>query len=122
VDWDHGLSSPHDLEVMGSGGSVVWVPDLRQIGFDKKRIIVSKKRTRNVFDLTSLWKRTVLAKLDEQASEDLGHVGSPQARNPQFVFEPPVINPQLNESESDDEVKVIHRGSPQAPRTWRYGS
>jgi hypothetical protein len=32
-------------------------------------MLVSHKRTRNLFDLTSLWKHTVLLKLDEDASD-----------------------------------------------------
>jgi hypothetical protein len=52
------------------------VPDITKIGFDKRRFIVSKKRTRNLFDLTSLWKKTVLSKMEEQALEQNMSLGS----------------------------------------------
>lgn len=35
------------------------IPDIRKINILNKRIITSRKRTRNLFDLTSLWKRIV---------------------------------------------------------------
>ncbi|SJL12000.1 uncharacterized protein ARMOST_21447 [Armillaria ostoyae] len=52
------------LEVETTGGTEE-IPDIRKIGILNRRMIVSKKRTRNLFDLTNLWKRTVLLRLDE---------------------------------------------------------
>ncbi|KAH7045378.1 hypothetical protein BKA62DRAFT_629957, partial [Auriculariales sp. MPI-PUGE-AT-0066] len=101
----------------------IWVPDLRRINYDNKRIIVSKKRTRNLFDLTSLWKKTVLVNMDEQAAEDLGSdmdLSTPPPPNPLAIMNPIVLNPQLNESDDEDAI-VLHRGSPQAPNAWRFG-
>jgi hypothetical protein len=43
------------------------MPDVRKIGFSNKRILVLRKHTRNLFDLTSLWKKTVLTTLDNDA-------------------------------------------------------
>lgn len=51
------------LEVTTPGGPE-GLPDIRKIGILNRRMIVSKKRTRNLFDLTNLWKRTVLLRLD----------------------------------------------------------
>jgi hypothetical protein len=45
------------------------IPDVRTIGFANRRMIVSRKRTRNLFDLTSLWKKTVLTRLDRDVVE-----------------------------------------------------
>jgi hypothetical protein len=42
------------------------VPDVRQINFDRRRVIVSRKRTRNLLDLIGLWKNTVLSQMDEK--------------------------------------------------------
>ena len=53
---------------LGSNGDLTLMPDVRKIGFSDKRILVSRKRTRNLFDLTSLWKHTVLTTLDKDAS------------------------------------------------------
>jgi hypothetical protein len=42
------------------------MPDLRKTDILDRKIIVSKKRTRNLFDLASLWKKTVLSKMEEE--------------------------------------------------------
>ena len=47
----------------------VAVPDLRKIGFLDRRMIVSRKRTQNLFDLTSLWKKLVLTGYDREVSD-----------------------------------------------------
>lgn len=40
------------------------VPDIRKINILNSRVIVSRKRTKNLFDLTSLWKKTVISTLE----------------------------------------------------------
>jgi len=45
------------------------VPDVRTIGLANRKLIVSRKRTRNLFDLTSLWKKTVIDQLERDALE-----------------------------------------------------
>jgi hypothetical protein len=45
------------------------VPDVRTIGLANRKLIVSRKRTRNLFDLTSLWKKTVLSRLERDVLE-----------------------------------------------------
>ena len=52
----------------------VAVPDLRKIGFLDRRTIVSRKRTRNLFDLTTLWKKLVLTGYDREVSDHPGTV------------------------------------------------
>ena len=42
------------------------IPDLRKILITEYRVLVSKKRTRNMLDLASLWKKTVLEKLERR--------------------------------------------------------
>jgi hypothetical protein len=37
----------------------------------ESRVIVSKKRTRNLLDLANTWKTTVLAQLEEQVLEEV---------------------------------------------------
>lgn len=51
-------------------GGTYMIPDIRKIGIFNRRMIVSHKRTRNLFDLTSLWKKTVLTHLEENALDD----------------------------------------------------
>jgi hypothetical protein len=53
------------------GDGVAEMPDLSKLGFLNKRVIVSKKRTRNLYDLTSLWKKTVLSKMEENVLDML---------------------------------------------------
>jgi hypothetical protein len=52
------------------------IPDIRTIGFANRRMIVSRKRTRNLFDLTSLWKKTVITRMDRDALEPEENLGS----------------------------------------------
>ena len=54
------------------------MPDIRKLDILNRRMIVSRKRTRNLFDLTSLWKKTVLQTLDDDAlSHDTNDVPEP---------------------------------------------
>ena len=43
------------------------MPDVRKIDILNRRMITSRKRTRNLFDLTSLWKKTVIARVEHDA-------------------------------------------------------
>ena len=65
-DTDEGLCS----FVKDSQGQGHLLPDVRQLDILKRRTIVSRKRTRNLFDLTNLWKNIVLLKMDQQVLED----------------------------------------------------
>ncbi|KAH8070034.1 hypothetical protein BXZ70DRAFT_866943, partial [Cristinia sonorae] len=59
----------HMTQVLTSDGPIE-VPDLRKISIIDASILVSKKRTRNMFDFTSLWKRSVFERLDEVVLAD----------------------------------------------------
>jgi hypothetical protein len=52
------------------------IPDIQTIGFANHRMIVSCKQTRNLFDLTSLWKKTVITRMDRDALEPKENLGS----------------------------------------------
>jgi hypothetical protein len=80
------------------GTGVAEMPDLRKLGFLDKRFLVSKKRTRNLYDLTSLWKKTVLAKME------------------QTIFENPVDDSAI--MDGDDVVMENATESPQPERRW----
>ena len=45
------------------------VPDVWTVGLANRKLIVSHKCTRNLFDLTSLWKRMVINQLERDALE-----------------------------------------------------
>jgi hypothetical protein len=53
------------------GGPPASLPDIRIIGILNRRTIVSRKRTRNLFDLTNLWKRQVFSSLDRVVQDDV---------------------------------------------------
>ena len=55
--------------VVNTSEGLLPVPDVRTIGFAQRKLIVSRKRTRNLFDLTSLWKKTVLDRLERDVLE-----------------------------------------------------
>ena len=57
--------------VLMGDGSFQMIPDIRKTDIFNRRTIVSRKRTRNLFDLTSLWKKTVLQKYEIDASNPL---------------------------------------------------
>jgi hypothetical protein len=61
--------------VVGTPTGPLPIPDVRKIDLAQK-VIVSRKRTRNLFDLTSLWKKTVLQKLEEDVLVPEETVGS----------------------------------------------
>jgi hypothetical protein len=56
-------------EVQTEEGPVM-MPDIRKLDILKRRTIVSRKRTRNLFDLTSIWKKAALRRLEEDVHED----------------------------------------------------
>jgi hypothetical protein len=71
------------------------IPDIRKTSMQRlDKVIVSRKRTRNLFDLTSLWKKVVLTTLDDNAFEsedviDLHHRDSDSdmdVDNPDALF------------------------------------
>lgn len=64
------VDSALQTEVSDTVGGTILIPDMRKIGILNRRVIVSRKRGRNMFDLTNLWKKIVLEKLDEKVSEE----------------------------------------------------
>ena len=55
-------------EFVDQGAQRILVPDLRKTDILERKVIVSRKRTFNLFDTVNLWKRIVLEKLDERES------------------------------------------------------
>ena len=100
-------------------GDDIFVPDVRKIGMTDKRLIVSRKRTRNMFDYTSLWKKEVFAKLDEEILSErddapitdreavetpINSHSAPSISNDP----PPATNPAADDSD-DENVIHLHR-------------
>ena len=88
-----------------------YIPDVRLIGLTDKRLIVSRKRTRNMFDFTSLWKKEVFSKLDEAVLEerDLDAPAPPVPEQPTTAsssHHPPLgTDPR---GDSDDDVIYVN--------------
>jgi hypothetical protein len=80
------------------------IPDISKIpGFTNRRLIVSRRRTRNLFDLTNLWKNIVIYHLDKDFQ-------STEANHTESV--------QQDEIEVDDSSS----DSDHAPDLWQSGS
>lgn len=109
--------------VRGDGQSDVKVPDIRRLDILQRRLITSRKRTRNMFDLTSLWKKIVFNRLDEREGED---VDPPENRIRDIALVAAPVHPQAAPGEGDDsseeDVLQVHRHSSPVPRTWRYAA
>ena len=45
------------------------IPDIWTVGLANRKLIVSRKHTRNLFDLTSLWKKMVIDRLERDVLE-----------------------------------------------------
>lgn len=66
----HGTDPQFLTEVQTNVGTTVMMPDIRKLDILNRRMIVSRKRKRNLFDLTSFWKKTVLETLDKEVIDN----------------------------------------------------
>ncbi|EMD30450.1 hypothetical protein CERSUDRAFT_101163 [Gelatoporia subvermispora B] len=98
------------IPVMGPLGVEYECPDLRKIGMFDSRWLVSRSRTRNLFDLTSHWKQTVLSRLDAVVADP---------EEPEILVDPldhnhdqldAMLEPAMAAipSEDDDNIIVLH--------------
>ncbi|THU76182.1 hypothetical protein K435DRAFT_879581 [Dendrothele bispora CBS 962.96] len=104
-------------------GYGVKCPDIRALGFDNRRVIVSKKRPRNLFDLASQWKQIVLRNVDQAIRDDI--VGNDdETELIGFGFSEieegqPSTPPQYTSWSDDDEpVNYRARRSPDTMEGW----
>ena len=110
-----------DLRYTMNDGTEIWVPDLRRINILNRRIITSRKRTRNLFDLTGLWKTIIFEQIDEKVLEDA--YKRPETSVLERIDGLQVCLPDnWAELSSDDEVHTnIRSNSPKVGDTWTYG-
>lgn len=66
------LSSDEFTSVVQTTEGPRAMPDLRKLGFLNRRMLVSRKRTLNLFDLTSLWKKIVLTGYEQEVLDRPG--------------------------------------------------
>ncbi|KAL0562505.1 hypothetical protein V5O48_019582, partial [Marasmius crinis-equi] len=86
------------LSIPNPGGSFlpprsVAVRDLSDSGILDARILVSRKRTKNLFDYATLWKKELITKLDKHEA----------------TFESEPVVPLFEESDSADEMDIVGR-------------
>jgi hypothetical protein len=106
-------------------------PDIRKTDILNRRMITSRKRTKNLFDFTSLWKKMVIQGMDEKHGEEIHQ--TPAERQAAYLV-PPLIGVKRTlpadeqalmdvEDSSDDESgpsnKRQRRSSPSVPGAWR---
>ena len=93
-----------------------YIADVGKLSISKAKVITSRKRTRNLLDLTNLWKKVVLATLDESAADE------PAAAISGVVFnEPEVVGFREEDIDENTGVRILHqrRSSSPTPTQWR---
>jgi hypothetical protein len=104
--------------------------DLRNTDIFNKRVILSRKRTRNILDLTNTWKKCVFQNLEEEALADI--VGTTTAlSHPPRPFDYDINTQVVGQLSRDDREDQSHlpdhvrfRSSSPAPisHPWRSGA
>jgi hypothetical protein len=126
-------NEPGVLQDLGEGalGHHWYVPDFRKLKLSKARTITSRKRVRNLMDLTNLWKKEVLLGIDRSLSQDViepipdipdetsnQEEGSQQVHGIHQVLD---IHVRPYHERDEEPLTMHHRSSPPAPDTWTYG-
>ena len=109
------LARPELTTLVGANAPFV-IPDIRKINILNRRMIVSRKRTRNLFDLTTLWKNTVISHMENDLQTEEPPSG------PVNIIEEPTEEDEnrLNEeafdnlfepwpTEDDEEIPYVNR-------------
>ena len=133
---DHGdIDGSHSKEWIDHEGCAITYYDMESTNIMKRRMLLSRKRTKNLLNLTNLWKKVVLQNLDErvlpnqnQAIEEELIAGPSQQRpRPDLEITPVVENYMVRnnvdiDNDSDNEVEpvwAVDRSS-RAPRNWSF--
>jgi hypothetical protein len=110
--------------------------DITRTGIMNRRVITSRKRTRNLMDFASLWKRTVLEQLDELVLDEIhdpppiAQPSTASADTRQTTLDTWITsnpegsliesNPREHDALSDDELQPVRyrERSPSVPASW----
>lgn len=71
----------------------VKMPDVRKLDILQRRWLVSKKRTRNLFDLTSIWKTDTIAVQERKQHEEIASTIKPPTPQPDVDLDTPESSP-----------------------------
>ena len=128
----HNMLYPAPAQVKGTSQEVF---DIRETNIMNSRVILSRKRTRNLLDLTNLWKKSVLESLERDVLGEIAQEVRVAVARPtnalDYDVNTSVVGPRpikrsgaaITYEDSDEEMN-IHRRSPE-PRTsdaWRSGA
>jgi len=111
---DLGRVDPDLCTRIATTDGVQVMPDVTKLGFERSRWLVSRKRTRNLFDFTTTWKQVVLRGMDRAASERV--VTQLRAALPPILEESTQSLATMDvDSDSGDSVNSV-------PSAWREGA
>ena len=103
-------------------------PDIRKTNIPTSRVLVSRKRTKNLYDVTNLWKKCILNSLQEGLQSESDSITpniihlSPEDAHPRHQVLKSHREMDPTEIESDDEI-VVGRASPsRIPKAWHAGA
>jgi hypothetical protein len=111
-----GLTLTHTSVTESDDGNGLYIADVRKLSVSSSRMITSRKRTRNLLDLTNLWKRVVLELIDEQAAVE--PVASISDTHERFVS-PEVVGARNEDTDDGDTLYIHRRSSSPTPTQWR---
>jgi hypothetical protein len=99
-------------------GEVHYVPDLRKIGILDSRMLVSRTRTRNMFDFLAMLKHSIVQKTDERLLQD---EMEPPSQGPLTMVLPSgeIIDlPRIRKNE--EEIEELHHKRARSPQGWAH--
>ena len=103
------------LRTLSDAGIDLWVPDIRKTDILQRRWLVSRRRTKNLFDITGLWKKIVLEQHDEQLIQE-GAIRPRVDPNPQPKGKQRMVNLDSDSSDEDGAMTWDNEGPSKRPR------
>jgi hypothetical protein len=120
---------PHDIsplagvswQMTSHTGKPFELPDVRKINVLDRKVITSRKRTKNLFDLASLWKKTVLEELDEKVCNEFTDLSQPTIQNDleDYTVSYAADNDVHLQTDEDGNTILHRRSSSPISKGWR---
>jgi hypothetical protein len=109
------------LRVLADGTAVMGY-DVRNTDILNRRVLTSRKRTKNLVNMTNLWKKVVLEHLDERVLEETLQEPDPQPVSDVVMATPLETAGEVLTNDSDNELQPARyrERSPGAPRGWAF--
>jgi hypothetical protein len=106
------------VEVRRRDGEVIWLPDIRKISMLNRKLITSRKRTRNLFDLAGNWKRIVLEQLEARITTEIDIPEQPVIPLVPDDIQTGRVNVWRPPRDIDEDMDLPRRASPPLPKGW----